>query len=289
MNESSPLASLIKGVREGDLNMVRQLLAADNRLLTLRESSEEGWAAIHHAAADGHGAIMNFLLDAGSSPDLPSGSDEDGDGSFTPGTRPLAIAAWKNHPALANILLSRGADPNGADYFDHSAVHVAVTHKHGPFLNLLLAHGANPDLFSNRRHCDEELDWYFYGSALHVAANGNAVEATRTILAHGAKLNECWIDDRTPLFYAAARGSSEVARLLLQAGALPNARESRQCYTVCVDYTPLHYAALNGHAATVKALLEHGADKTFQDTRTKMTPLGLALQQGHADVVSLLK
>ena len=289
MNESSSLASLIKGVQEGDLNMVRELLAAEARHLTLRESSEEGWAAIHHATAAGHGGILNFLLDAGCSPNLPCGTDDDGDGTFTPGTRPLAIAAWKNYPALANILLSRGADPNGADQFDHTAVHVAVTHKHGPVLNLLLAHGANPDIYSNRRDFDEEIGWYFYGSPLHMAANGNAVEATRTLLAHGAKLDACWIDDRTPLFYAAARGSPEVARLLLQAGAPPNARENRKCYTIWVDYTPLHYAALNGHAATVKVLLEHGADKSLQDTRTKMTPLGLALQEGHADVVTLLK
>ena len=135
---------------------------------------------------------------------------------------------------------------------------------------------------------DEELDWHFALSPLHSAAQGNSVEAARCLLAHGAKLDACSFEKRTPLFYAAARGSAGVAKVLLEAGADPNVREERKPYSSLLDYTPLHYAASNGHADAVKVLLAFGADPTARESNQKKTPRELAQSARHHSVIAVL-
>ena len=61
------------------------------------------------------------------------------------------------------------------------------------------------------------------------------------------------LDQRTPLHQACAHGHTEVARILLQAGAEVNRGD-------LYDWTPIHIAARHGHAAIAKLLLEHGAN-----------------------------
>jgi ankyrin repeat protein len=283
----SKLASFIESVRSGDLGKTQQLLETDPTLLTQREKAGDGWAAIHHAAAIGQLDVATILIEAGCSPDLPSGED-DGEGNFEGGTRPLALAAWKGQLAMAKLLLNHGADPTGPDRFGHSAVHTAALYNRITILNVLLAQGADPNQISDRRHQDEQLGWYFYGTPLHVAAMNNSIEATRVLLAHGAGRDECWVDKRTPLFYAAASGSADVARVLLQAGAHPNAREDLSSYSTRLDYTPLHYAASNGHHEVIKVLLEYGADPSLRECQRNLTALELARNEGHESVVALL-
>lgn len=286
--EQAKLASFIESSRSGNLEMVRQLLVTKPSMLTHREKTGEGWAAIHHAAADGQLDVINFLINAGCNPNLPSGED-DGEGNFEEGIPPLAVAVWKDQLAAVRLLLKAGADPTGPDRYGHSAPHTAALYNRITILNVLLAQGADPNQISSRRHQDEQLGWFFYGSALHVAAMNNAVESARILLAHGARRDECWADNRTPLFYAAASGSVGVARVLLEAGADPNARERRKEYSDVLDHTPLHYAASNGHLEVIKALLEHGADPSLRESQRNMTALELAINGEHESVVTLLE
>ena len=62
----------------------------------------------------------------------------------------------------------------------------------------------------------------------------------------------------TPLMYAAAFGSVEAVRLLIDAGADVNARNG-------FDATPLIWAA--GNLAKARLLLEHGADVNAHTNR----------------------
>jgi ankyrin repeat protein len=289
MNPQTPnnLPALVQSILSGTEEDVVRWLQEDPHLLSARAKNGNGWAAIHHAAAAGELAIVRALLDAGFDPNLPSGED-DGEGTWVPGEKAVSIAVWKDHLPIVQHLIDRGASPDSTDHFGHTSIHVAALHNRVEHLNLLLSRGANPNAFSHRRHFDEVLDWHFLATPLHLAAMNNAAEAARVLLAHGARQDECWTDQRTPLFYAAATGSDGVAEVLLLAGADPNQRECRKGYSAYLDYTPLHYAASHGRLAVIEVLLKHGADPNLRETQRNLTALELARNRDHQSVVFFL-
>ena len=82
------------------------------------------------------------------------------------------------------------------------------------------------------------------------------------------------------LHYAASEGRTDVAMLLLGAGAPVD------CLNID-GWTPLHFAARAGHGKVAALLLEAGANK---NVRTQWgTALAIATQEGHAEVAALLR
>jgi ankyrin repeat protein len=85
------------------------------------------------------------------------------------------------------------------------------------------------------------------------------LEKTRVLLAHGADVNACSDDARTPLMVAAGRpGGAPIVKLLLAHDANPNPTSNPSAKS-----SPLLEASLAGDADIMQALLEHGAD--FKD------------------------
>jgi len=78
-----------------------------------------------------------------------------------------------------------------------------------------LASGAQPDARSDEGGCDA-------CTLLHQAADGGQVEVARLLLDRGADPNARAGHARTPLHYAAGGQSAEVTRLLLERGAAPS-------------------------------------------------------------------
>ncbi len=79
---------------------------------------------------------------------------------------------------------------------------------------------------------------------------------------------------------AAASRNSEVVKLVLQAGANPDARQQ-------AGYTALHSAAVNNTVEMVSALLSAGADPTIR-TDAGQTPAEMAREKGHAQIAEML-
>ena len=85
----------------------------------------------------------------------------------------------------------------------------------------------------------------------------------------------------TPLLSASLGGHSDVVAILVERGAKTGSRNDR-------GLTPLHGAAYAGSLETVRLLVESGAAVNDAENVFKVTPLIVAAEEGHADVVSFL-
>ena len=93
---------------------------------------------------------------------------------------------------------------------------------------------------------------------------------------------------RTALTIAVKSGHTEVARLLIEAGADVNAKGGFRP----IIATPLEWASTYGHTDIVKLLIAEGADvnaETKPVPETTNTALLYASREGHTDIVKLLK
>jgi len=139
-------------------------------------------------------------------------------------------------------------------------------------------------------------------------ADGDVAEFSRLVDdgVHHSTTNKL---GETPLYFAAEKGETEMAKLLIAKGAdaralTPNGEtvlhaasmiESSALMTALVEAgadvnarnldgeAPLHWAAMTGTFLAVKALADAGADLNVQDARRGNTPLHAAVR--HDDIV----
>ena len=106
-------------------------------------------------------------------------------------------------------------------------------------------------------------------------------DAVRALLKKGLDVNEPQGDGTTALHWAAMKGDTELAQMLIYAGA--NLRAT----TRLGAYTPLYLAAKGGHSAVVAALVAAGAD-VKATTTNGTTPLMIAAAAGDTRTVQTL-
>src|SRR5512146_2194778 len=113
------------------------------------------------------------------------------------------------------------------------------------------------------------------------AAQRGDLATVRKLVAQGVSVNAPQGDGMTALHWAADRGDSALAAVLLHAKA--NVRAT----TRIGAYTPLHIAARTGNPAVVRALLAAGSDVKAATT-SGATALHFAAAAGNPDVVAAL-
>ena len=101
---------------------------------------EDQFGRLQRLIKRGDLAAIRRELDAGLSPNFENRN----------GWTMLMLAASEGNTALAELLLSAGADVNrlttaDAPHPGQSAMSLAVVHGHVRFIQMLLEHGANPD------------------------------------------------------------------------------------------------------------------------------------------------
>jgi len=196
----------------------------------------------------------------------------------------LHWAAYNDDLGEVKRLLAEGADPNLANRFGVTALHEAVTVRNAAMLGAMLDAGANP----NAEFGEGE-------TVLMTAARTGDLDSVRLLLTHGADVNasERW-HGQTALMWAAIENHADVVKALIAAGAEIDARSTKHDW-VPISYsegnvpktrdlggvTALQFAARQGSAEAVHALIEAGADASLTEPMYELTPLQLAIVNGH--------
>lgn len=169
---------------------------------------------------------------------------------------------------MVRWLLARGAD------IDHkidgnTALHEAILCNYREIVDILLDHGADPNV-------EDSLS----RTPLYLAVYNEDVEVVSILLDRDANIEISDNTGKTPLHRAAIAGSEKIAQLLLNAGANPSAVEND-------GGTPLHIAVDYKNARMVSILLDNGANVDAKKKNGE-TPLHEAAISGSEKIARLL-
>jgi ankyrin repeat protein len=159
------------------------------------------------------------------------------------GNSPLHHAAITGSAAIAESLLSAGADINASNAQQNTALIESIVNGNDDVTILLIGKGAD----IRRRN--------FSGStALHAAALRDRTKVAALLIDRGLEVDGRDAAGFTPLnVLARVTNNVDMARLLIAKGADVNAKDNR-------NTTPLNNAGIYGHLDIINLLLDHGAD-----------------------------
>lgn len=222
-------------------------------------------AALDRAAYWGSARVMSFLLKSHALAYTSVDLDE-----------PMISASIFGYNDIVKLLLSYGVDANSKPDNNYTQLYRAVTCGNGKFFVVYYdpRDGRYQGVNMQVQFCNPE----------------DYIEIVKMLIAAGANVNvkpeykTNPMKGTYPLQIAAIKGWTEMAELLLSAGARAVINEKDDAY----HYTPLHHAAEQGNKALVKVLLDNGADKEIKDDKGR-TPLKIAEEKGHGEIIELLR
>jgi ankyrin repeat protein len=202
----------------------------------------------------GNHTALKLLLD--SKPNLAQGKT-------SLNVSPLLLSCYYKKPEITNLILTFITDP---DIYESAAV--------GKFDSLASNIYKNPELinsFSDDGFTPLGLSCYF-----------GHEDSARYLLLKGAEVNTCSINGYNvyPLQSAVAANNTDIAKILLEAGAEVNVRQIS-------GITPLHSAAHHGNIELIILLLEAGSDVNAK-TEDGKTAADLASIAGFNDLAKIL-
>lgn len=299
---------LLGAAAAGHVERVKRLLAENPDSIYLENS--RGFTPLHGAASAGHADVVRVLLAAGADPNSRT----------TPGNQtPLHLAAKVGSQEVCEALLAAAPELWYENKDGATALGVAIQEGHVNLVRLLA--DANVKRLSRPVVNLRELSWPV-SSGLHLAAANNNTEIMNILL----KNRKEWIKEQDNIFgfsleaekdildvgddasnnaalhVAAENGYTELARLLVQAGAdsmaqnrdgktpvdLANEQGHGSLAQRLEQVPKLHAAAAAGNVEAVKKFIDEEQSINVKHPRDGYTPLHEAVRKGHADVVQVL-
>jgi len=233
-------------VKQGDYENVAHYI---NRHEDVDAFDDNGYTPIMYAADMGRNDLVKLLLDNGAEPNwLPLYDNE---------PPALHAAVLNEHPETVDLLLQyERTKVDLRDSAGYTALYQAVRWGYVESADVLLFHGADPNIINNGRF-----------TALQVAAAFNDTAMVSLLIEKGAKV-DLVADGRTAFSVAMECGAVDVAKML----------KDQNCNTTA-GY-PVHYAARYANAATIDYLKSIGADLNEPGIDSR-TPRDLAIICGN--------
>ncbi|XP_002931656.2 ankyrin-3 [Xenopus tropicalis] len=302
--------TVFDAVTKGDLSILRNIL----RDTDINAVNPSGETLLHIAAASGHVAVIEYLINKGAKIDCKDikhrtplhRAAENGHGEAVKvllragafiysldddSLTPLHLAAENNHQNVVKILLQE----EGRQYKNrHNFIHMAATQGNNKLMQLLLKNKAPVDAVDEKSQ-----------TALLYAVSGGHLKTVKMLLEAGASIDSSIIDA------AFATNNERIFGLLLEysKGLSPDTMVSAvfkavplNLYGIInalidkgtninatndIQYTPLLLAAELGKTESAQALIEKGAQLDVR-TPNMSTALHLAVQGGDASITKLL-
>jgi ankyrin repeat protein len=281
-----------QAARDGDVDAVRQMLAANPELV--QSVDEEQRTPLYLAAGTDSAELVEVLMAADAdvnaqtrggdtplhlavlrgSPEVVEAilqEDPDLNVQNSYGRTPLLYVARETGDAeTATRLLDAGAEINVLDRFGASPLELAAWRGFEPLVDLLLERGAELPA------AGEGLNDVTVFSAQHGLARLFALAVE-----NGTDLDMANDGGGTLLHSAAEGGSADVVGILLEEGKQIDARDR-------YGWTPLHYATREGHEDVVSLLLSRGASAGAR-TLFGDSPYNLAAATDRESMLQLLE
>ena len=243
---------------------------------------KDNTTALHLVSKHGMSDLVQVLIDHGAIVD-----SEDNQGQT-----PLHLSSKGDlhpdrHLDIVRSLIERGANVNARDKDNATPLHLASSNCGLVIVPVLLDGGAFANAKDNcgqtpLHRCVANDSYNYYPCYVE-----NQLTLVHLLLKHGVDVNAEDDDHETALHLALDHYGHQIAPVLLDHGANPNATNN-------LGETPL-YRLLNlpdfpeeYHLGTVRLLLEHGANPNVQD-KGGVTPLQLTSRNGWLEVARLLR
>ena len=269
----------------GDLDAIKKHLEGG---ADVNAANKQGYTALHIAVRRGQKEAVALLLEKGAKVNAQR-----------KGKTPLDFAGKKEE--IAALLLEKGAK-TGKELKAAGSIFSAAESGLVDAVKTHLAAGVDVNGKNKRGH-----------AALHLAAKKGHVEVSKVLLEAKSDVALAGRGGKTALHYAAYhKGSIDLAKLLLDAGAPVNALDKRRKTPLddararrndaLVELllargartgrelraeTDIHYAAAHGYADAVKRFIENGGDVNAGN-RGGYTALQYATYNGYIEVVRVL-
>lgn len=163
---------------------------------------------------------------------------------------------------IASIILKANQQIVNIPLNDHTLLEIAISRKSIFITNLLLKHGADPNVETT-----EGL------KPLHLSCFHGCLSITQCLLEFGADVNAYDKQGNLPIHTACSAGHFHIAELLINDGSICDSPDSNGRY-------PIHYSSASGNWKFTKTLLQLGVDANVIDT-FGYTGLQLASSRGN--------
>jgi ankyrin repeat protein/ketosteroid isomerase-like protein len=272
--DANGLTPLMIAAGTANAPLTRRLLAAGADVHT--GDAGAGATALHKACQGGNLDVVTALVEAGAFIDAVAP---------TTGHTPLMDALWFKFPEIARYLLAQGAGLNLSTHYGFSLkehfeyeLNVNTIGKE----RLLLA-----EQYLQERQASDANQ--IAAQRLMAAVNAGDTDGVRRLIEEGVEVDERFPyvngfnDAHTPLLVASRDGHTDIARLLLEAGADVNATEPT------FGAVPLHKSVYNGHVELTRLISAWpGVSLNFQGATNGYTPLHDALWHGYEECSRIL-